>query len=93
MENVVITDIINSMMNKWVRSAPESQVKNNMNTQDRRSYNLMILTELKKIVEMYPDLRFGQMIEVFCKGNSDLFYDEPDLTLSRIKENLNKYGI
>lgn len=61
-----------------------------MNTQDRRSYNLMILTELKKIVEMYPDLRFGQIIEVFCKDDRvDFFYDEPDKTLKLIKDRLN----
>ena len=50
----------------------------------------MILTELKKIVEMYPDLRFGQIIEVFCKDDRvDFFYDEPDKTLKLIKDRLN----
>ena len=57
--------------------------------QNRRSNNLEILNLLYKIVEKYPDLRFGQIIEVFCKDlKKDLFYEEPDVVLQRVK---NKY--
>ena len=63
-----------------------------LTTQDRRSYNLQILNTLFKIVESYPDLRFGQIIESFCKDyETDFFYDEPDKTLQIIQERL-KYG-
>ena len=58
-----------------------------MNTQNRRSYNLQILNLLYKIVDNYPELRFGQIIENFAKSqDSDFFYEEPDLILQRIKD-------
>lgn len=65
-----------------------------MTDQDRRTNNLFILNELERLVESFPDLRFGQIIEVFVKDRegSDFFYEEPDLTLKRLKENVLKYG-
>ena len=59
-----------------------------MTDQDRRTNNLQILNELTSIVEKYPDLRFGQIISTFVNNDSDLFYEEPDLTLKRVKERI-----
>lgn len=58
-----------------------------MDAQNRKKYNFEILNLLYKIVEKYPDLRFGQIIEVFCKDlEKDLFYEEPDVILQRVKD-------
>ena len=63
-----------------------------LTAQDRRSYNLQILNQLYKIVDAYPELRFGQIIESFCKDyEADFFYDEPDKTLQILQERV-KYG-
>lgn len=63
-----------------------------LTSQDRRSYNLQILNTLYKIVDSYPDLRFGQIVESFCKDyDSDFFYDEPDKTLQILQKRL-EYG-
>lgn len=62
-----------------------------MTDQDRRTNNLQILNELTSIVEKYPDLRFGQIINTFINNDSDIFYEEPDLTLKRIKERIKMY--
>lgn len=62
-----------------------------MTDQDRRTNNLQILNELTSIVEKYPDLRFGQIINTFINNDSDLFYEEPDLTLKRLKERIKMY--
>ena len=62
-------------------------------TQKRRTNNLLINNLLFKIMDGYPDLRFGQIIEVFCKDkNTDFFNEEPDITLQRMKDKLNEYG-
>lgn len=61
--------------------------------QQRRSYNLQILNTLHGIVEKYPDLRFGQIIECFAKDkNIDFFNEEPDSIYNRIIEKCNEYG-
>ena len=63
-----------------------------MTLQDRRSYNLMILNHLKDIIETYSDLRFGQIIEIFCKdAESDFFYDESNLIYERLQKRINEY--
>lgn len=62
-----------------------------MTNQDRRTNNLQILNELTSIVEKYPDLRFGQIINTFINNDSDLFYEEPDLTLKRVRERIKIY--
>ena len=62
-----------------------------LTTQDRRSYNLQILNTLRGIVESYPDLRFGQIIESFCKGEVDFFYEEPDSIYQRLQNNLKNH--
>ena len=62
-------------------------------TQKRRSNNLQINNLLFKIIDSYPDLRFGQIIEVFCKDkNTDFFNEEPDIILQRMKDKLKEYG-
>lgn len=63
-----------------------------MTAQDRRSYNLQILNLLYKVVETYPDLRFGQIIEVFCKDlKADFFNEEPDVILQRVINRTKEY--
>lgn len=62
-------------------------------TQKRRTDNLQINNLLFKIIDAYPDLRFGQIIEVFCKDkNTDFFNEEPDIILQRMKDKLKEYG-
>lgn len=64
-----------------------------MDTQNRRSFNLQINNLLRGIIDAYPDLRFGQIIEVFCKDqNTDFFNEEPDIILQRMKDKLKEYG-
>lgn len=63
-----------------------------MKTQDRRSYNLRIANVLYDIIETYPDLRFGQIIEVFAKDKDiDFFNEEPDSIYNRIISRLNEF--
>lgn len=44
----------------------------------RQEYNYKILDELKKLIDMYPDQRFGQILFNYTsfKGDHDPFYDE-----------------
>lgn len=63
-----------------------------MNCQDRRSYNLQILNKLYRIVDTYPDLRFGQIIEVFAKDKDiDFFNEEPDSIYYRLIKKCDEY--
>jgi hypothetical protein len=63
-----------------------------MTAQERRSYNLQILNLLNKVVETYPELRFGQIIEVFCKDlKADFFNEEPDVILQRLINRTKEY--
>lgn len=63
-----------------------------LTAQQRRSYNLQILTALNSVIEMYPDLRFGQIIEVFAKDqNVDFFNEEPNSIYDRIIKKLNEF--
>ncbi len=65
-----------------------------MDLQKRRTHNLMIMNLLYKIVEMYPDLRFGQIIKIFCeKEGNDFFNDEPDVTLQHIKDRIEEWKL
>ena len=66
---------------------------------ERQKYNKLILERLSKLVDKYPDLRFGQIlvncdiIELVPDYNNtamialDPFYEEPEVTLERIKNN------
>ena len=70
---------------------------------ERQKYNKLILETLSKLVNKYPDLRFGQILvnseviqleEVLLEGERqtvlkgiDPFYEEPEFTWERMKNN------
>ena len=64
---------------------------------ERQKYNKLILEILSKLVDKYPDLRFGQILanaEVIIYKNDydelvpkDPYYEEPEVTLERMKNN------
>ena len=70
---------------------------------ERQKYNRLILETLFKLVEKYPDLRFGQILvscdiikyekEVLCDGQRedilviDPFNEESEITWKRMKNN------
>jgi hypothetical protein len=64
---------------------------------ERQKYNKLILEILSKLVEKYPDLRFGQILvnaEIITYKNDydemiprDPYYEEPEVTLERMKNN------
>ena len=63
----------------------------------RQKYNKLILEILSKLVEKYPDLRFGQILvnaEIITYKNDydemvprDPYYEEPEVTWERMKNN------
>lgn len=67
---------------------------------ERQKYNKLILETLSKLVEKYPDLRFGQILanaEVITYKNDydetvpvDPFYEESEITWKRML--LNKFA-
>jgi len=64
---------------------------------ERQKYNKLILETLSKLVEKYPDLRFGQILvncNIIVYKNDydevvpiDPFYEEPEITWNRVKNN------
>ena len=64
---------------------------------ERQKYNKLILETLSKLVEKYPDLRFGQILanaEIITYKNDydetvpiDPFYEESEITWKRMKNN------
>ena len=62
---------------------------------ERQKYNKLILETLSKLVEKYPDLRFGQILvdcNIIVYENDydkvvpiDPFYEEPEITWKRMK--------
>ena len=64
---------------------------------ERQKYNKLILETLSKLVDKYPDLRFGQILvnaEIITYKNDydemvvkDPFYEEPEVTWERMKNN------
>lgn len=51
---------------------------------ERKNYNKKILRELDKLINQYPDQRFGQIIANYVFPNyreQDFFYEEPKETL------------
>jgi len=64
---------------------------------ERQKYNKLILETLSKLVEKYPDLRFGQILvncNIIVYKNDydkvvpiDPFYEEPEITWNRVKDN------
>ena len=67
---------------------------------ERQKYNKLILETLSKLVEKYPDLRFGQILvnaEIVTYKNDydetvpiDPFYEESEITWKRML--LNKFA-
>lgn len=67
---------------------------------ERQKYNKLILETLSKLVEKYPDLRFGQILanaEIITYKNDydetvpiDPFYEESEITWKRML--LNKFA-
>ena len=67
---------------------------------ERQKYNRLILETLSKLIEKYPDLRFGQILanaEVIIYKNDydetvpvDPFYEESEITWKRML--LNKFA-
>lgn len=57
--------------------------------QKRQTANKKILFALEQIIDKHPELRFTQILSdcgIFTfAGGRDLFYEEPDETLKRIK--------
>ena len=64
---------------------------------ERQKYNKLILETLSKLVDKYPDLRFGQILtnaEVITYKNDydemvveDPFYEESEVTWKRMCDN------
>ena len=64
---------------------------------ERQKYNKLILETLSKLIDKYPDLRFGQILvnaEIITYKNDydemvprDPYYEEPEVTLERMKNN------
>ena len=64
---------------------------------ERQKYNKLILETLSKLVNKYPNLRFGQILanaEIVIYKNDydetvpiDPFYEEPEVTWERMKNN------
>lgn len=64
---------------------------------ERQKYNRLIIETLSKLVEKYPDLRFGQLLanaEVITYENDydetvliDPFYEESETTWNRLLNN------
>lgn len=55
---------------------------------DRRDYNRAILDKLRRIVEEYPDQRFGQIIVNYIFPNyqdKDIFFEESKETYKTVK--------
>lgn len=64
----------------------------------RFEYNLKIIDKLKELIIKYPDMRFGQIlvntdiIQVVSNESGipviqDPFYEEPEITWKRVKNN------
>lgn len=57
----------------------------------RKKANNELLKILKEVVEAEPQLRFYQLlVAVGIVDGVDRFYEEPDMTLARVKERLDK---
>lgn len=62
---------------------------------NRQGNNIEILKQLSKLVDLHPDMRFGQILYNYVLETKrydesvliqDPFYEEPTTTLLRIKE-------
>ena len=58
---------------------------------NRQEYNLKILDIIRAKAQEYPDMRFHQLLWAFgITVEGDQFYEESEVTLSRILETLRK---
>ena len=64
----------------------DNQIKKDI--ANRQFYNKEIIKILDKIVEEYPDLRFGQILTIFAEIESDPFYIESRVTHDILKSHL-----
>jgi hypothetical protein len=54
---------------------------------NRQENNKKILESLSALVDVYPDMRFGQILSNFVlERGKDIFHEEPNVTLRRILE-------
>lgn len=52
---------------------------------NRQQVNKRILAALTVLVDVYPDMRFGQILSNFVlERGKDIFYEEPTETLKRM---------
>lgn len=57
---------------------------------NRQQYNKQILNELSKLIDLYPDQRFGQLIANYILPNyrqRDIFFEESKQTLENVLNN------
>ena len=57
---------------------------------NRQQYNKHILNELSKLIDLYPDQRFGQLIANYILPNyrqRDIFFEESKQTLENVLNN------
>lgn len=57
---------------------------------NRKKYNKEILEVIFKMIDLYPDLRFRQILGIL-QLDSDGFYEEPEETYKHIKEIIEKF--
>ena len=56
----------------------------------RQQYNKQILNELSRLIDLYPDQRFGQLIANYILPNyrqRDIFFEESKQTLENVLNN------
>ena len=56
----------------------------------RQQYNKQILDELNRLIDLYPDQRFGQLIANYILPNyrqRDIFFEESKQTLENVLNN------
>lgn len=58
-----------------------------MTNEEKVNFNLQIINVLTKLIDKYPYLTFGNILDIFAKGSSNrVIYDEdPDITFYRIE--------
>lgn len=57
---------------------------------NRQQYNKQILDELNRLIDLYPDQRFGQLIANYILPNyrqRDIFFEESKQTLENVLNN------
>ena len=57
---------------------------------NRQQYNKQILNELSRLIDLYPDQRFGQLIANYILPNyrqQDIFFEESKQTLKNVLNN------